>query len=92
MKNFWLTFTDGTKGFCNGETPFDAKKIAEKMTGKKVAGGQYRDIAAEPIPYPAAPIIWQFDHPVYGKCPPFCTTPQKCVGRTSCPHSYACSE
>lgn len=39
MKNFWLTFTDGTKGFCNGATPFDAKEIAEKMTGKKVAGG-----------------------------------------------------
>jgi colicin import membrane protein len=27
------------------------------------------------LPYPANPIIWQFEHPINGKCPPFCHSP-----------------
>lgn len=92
MNNYWLTFTDKSQGFCQGDNEFDAKNIAEKITGKKVGGGEYRDIAAKPIPYPANPIIWQLDHPVYGKCPPLCYSPRECVGRTSCPKARACSE
>lgn len=92
MKSFWLTFTDGSNGCCQGETEFDAKLIAEKLTGKKVAGGEYKDIAAKKLPYPAKPIIWQFDHPASGKCPPFCYTPAKCAGHSSCPQNYSCSE
>ena len=92
MKIYWLTFTDGTKGCCQGSSEYDAKSIAEKLTGKTVAGGQYDDIAAKQIPYPAEPIIWQFDHPVVGKCPAFCYEPNKCVGQSSCPQNYACSE
>jgi len=41
---------------------------------------------------PAKPIIWQFEHPVNGKCPPFCHSPKQCQGRTACPQPYACSE
>lgn len=92
MQTFWLTFTDGSQGCCQGSSAFDAKAIAEKLTGKKVAGGEYRDIEAKSLPYPANPVIWQFDHPVHGKCPPFCHDPKKCCGNTSCPKNYACSE
>jgi hypothetical protein len=92
MKAWWLKFTDGSSACCEGQDAYHAKRIAEKLTGKKVAGGDYKDIAAEPLPYPASPIIWQFDCPVNGKCPAFCMSPQKCRGKSSCPASYACSE
>lgn len=92
MKGYWLTFTDGTKGYCQGDSEYDAKIIAEKISGKKVAGGEFRDIAAKKLPYPANPVIWQFDHPVSGKCPPFCYRPNECAGRTACPQRAACSE
>lgn len=92
MISYWLTFADGSQACCEGESEFDAKRIAENLTGKKVAGGEYRDIAAKRLPYPASPIVWQFDHPVSGKCPPFCYSPTTCVGRSSCPKSRACSE
>jgi hypothetical protein len=92
MNGFWLTFTDGSKGYCEGANACDAKLIAEKLTGKKVAGGEFKDIAAKKLPYPAEPIIWQFDHPVHGKCPPFCYRPEMCAGKGSCPQNYACSE
>jgi hypothetical protein len=92
VKSFWLTFTDGSKGCCQGESDYDAKRIAEKLTGKTVAGGQYKDIAAVTLPYPAEPVIWQFDHPVVGKTPAFCNTPEQCKGRGCCPKSYACTE
>jgi hypothetical protein len=92
MKGFWLKFTDGSQGYCEGADAYDAKKIAEKLTGKTVAGGEFKDIAAQSLPYPGHPIIWQFEHPVHGKCPAFCHSPQTCAGRGSCPKSYACSE
>jgi len=92
MKGFWLTFTDGSKGYCEGSGDFDAKQIAEKLTGKTVAGGKYRDIAAKTLPYPANPIIWQLDHPVSGKCPAFCYRPNECAGETTCRQARACTE
>lgn len=92
MHNYWLTFTDGSAGFCQGANEFDAKQIAEKLTGKTVAGGQYQDIAAKSIPYPAEPIIWQLDHPRHGKCPSFCYEPKKCAGHTSCPQRRSCCD
>lgn len=92
MKGFWLTFTDATAGYCEGANESDAKAIAEKLTGKTVAGGKYKDIAAKSLPYPAAPVIWQLDHPVHGKCPSFCFKPEQCKGHTSCPQNYSCTE
>lgn len=91
MKTFWLTFTDGSTGSCGGANEFDAKQIAEKLTGKTVAGGQYQNIAAKPLPYPAVGSIWRFEHPVNGKCPEFCYTPKKCAGKTSCPNNPSCT-
>ena len=90
MNTYWLTFTDGSNGACSGLNPYDAKIIAEKFTGKTVAGGKYDNIEAKTLPYPTSPMIWQFDHPVHGKCPSFCYTPKECAGRTSCPKRRAC--
>lgn len=91
MKGFWLTFTDGSKGYCQGSSEFDAKQIAEKLTGKTVAGGEYQDIEAKSLPYPASPIIWQLDHPVNGKCPAFCYQPNKCAGNSCCRQNPSCT-
>ena len=92
MKAFWLTFTDGSQVCCEGESAYSAKMIAEHLTGKTVIGNRYADDGAQTLPYPAHPLIWQFEHPVSGKCPPFCYTPKECAGRSSCPKNRACSE
>ncbi len=92
MTAYWLTFTDGSKACCEGESDFDAKRIAENITGKKVAGGEYKNISAVKLPYPALPVIWQFEHPINGKTPTFCHEPEKCKGRGACPQSYSCTE
>jgi len=34
VKGYWLKFTDGSNGYCQGENESDAKRIAEKLTGK----------------------------------------------------------
>lgn len=94
MDGYWIKFTDGTRGYCEGQGAFDAVQIAEKVSGKKVdvpEADRWKP-KLQRLPYPANPVIWQFDHPVHGKCPPLCSTPAKCVGNTSCPKSYACSE
>jgi len=85
MQPYWVTFEDGSSGSCDGQDAYDAKTIGAKVAGKPVK-------AVKTLPYPATPIIWQFDHPVRGKCPPFCSTPLSCAGHTSCPKNYACSE
>ncbi len=90
MQGYWMTFTDGSKGYCEGESPYDAKCIAEKLTGKSVPGDKWKpDFPV--LPYPAEPVIWQLDHPVRGKCPPFCYKPEQCKGKGSCPHNPCCT-
>jgi hypothetical protein len=90
MQAYWLTFTDGSEGCCEGENEYDAKVIAEKFTGKAVVGGKFRDFAVKTLPYPARPVIWQHDHPCNGKCPAFCHQPKQCAGKTACPRPHAC--
>lgn len=94
MKGYWITFTDGTSGYCQGVDPYDAVQIAEHVSRKtvKIPNGNKWNPDIPTLPYPATPIIWQFEHPVNGKCPPFCYTPSKCAGCTSCPKDGACSE
>lgn len=92
MQGFWITFTDGSHGYCEGLNDYDAKVIAEKLTGKTVGGGKWKDFTMKLLPYPASPIIWQLDHPVNGKCPAFCFKPEQCAGNTSCPQNRACTE
>jgi hypothetical protein len=93
MQGYWITFTDGTSGYCEGANEYDAVQIANKLTGKTADAGpnKWKPVLKK-LPYPAMPIIWQFDHPVSGKCPPFCTSPSQCAGHGSCPKNYACSE
>lgn len=92
MTPYWITFTDGSKACCEGQNEFDAKQIAEKFTGKKVGGGEWKDFTMKRLPYPATPIIWQFEHPLHGKTPTFCCKPSQCAGRGSCPQNYSCTE
>jgi hypothetical protein len=92
MQGFWITFTDNSTGYCEGSNEFDAARIAEKLTGKKVGGGPYKDFTMKSLPYPANPVIWQLDHPCYGKTPSFCHSPRQCAGRGSCPQNRSCTE
>lgn len=98
MQTYWLKFTDGTEGFCQGQGAYDAVRIAEHFTGKTVAiedGLKYRPEESEaikPIPYPTSKMIWQFDHPIVGKTPGFCFGGRECRGRSSCPQRRACAE
>ena len=92
MQAYWLTFTDGSEACCEGQSSYDAKVIAEALTGKTVAGGVYKDIEAKPLPYPATPRIWAFKHPVFGEEPDFCYRPKDCAGRSSCRQDRACTE
>lgn len=91
MQGYWITFTDGSKGYCEGNSAYDAKKIAEHLTGKTVKGGKFKDIDAVILPYPAEPVIWQLDHPVDGKTPRFCYRPEQCKGKTCCPQCPSCT-
>jgi hypothetical protein len=94
MQGYWVTFTDGTKGYCQGQSTYDAVRIAEHLTGKTVNIGDSDKYKPElkTLPYPSAPIIWQFDHPVTGKTPAFCFRPNQCCGMTSCPQRHACDD
>lgn len=98
MKAFWITFEDGSKGCCEGQSAGDAMRIAEHVTAKKVAAHDEYQYSADknpniqPLPYPASERIWSFDHPVYGKTPSFCFKPDECCGKSSCPQNYSCTE
>lgn len=104
MNTYWLKFTDGSVGFCEGRSEYDVVQIAEKLTGKTVdIEDKFRWQPAQSgsvkrVPYPVKnkpkgfEMIWQFDHPVTGKCPPFCGGNPECIGKTSCPQRYACCE
>lgn len=94
MQGFWLKFTDDSKGYCEGTSAYDVVRIAEKLTGKRViinSENKYQP-KLQTLPYPANPIIWQFEHPIDGKCPPFCFRPDECAGRGSCPQSHSCTD
>jgi hypothetical protein len=77
---YWLSFTDGTHGCCEGGTLSAAIIKAEDILGKVVSGGKC-------LPYPAVPVIWQESY-----CPPFCYDPIRCAGKSSCPKDYACND
>lgn len=77
---YWLSFTDGTHGCCEGATLAAAITKAEDLTGKTVKAGKH-------LPYFAVPVIFQS-----GDEPAFCHNPVRCAGRSSCPMDYACTE
>ena len=93
MNGYWIVFTDGSKGYCQGSSPHDAVRIAEHLTGKTaVVGPNKYSPELKALPYPATPVIWQLDHPVVGKTPTFCMSPDVCCGSTSCPRNRSCTE
>ena len=96
MQSYWVEFTDGTAGCCDGQRPIDALGIAEHVTGKKVKvklnADRFKPEGVSTLPYPALPTIWGFDHPVYGRCPTFCYTPEECKGQSCCLKSHACDD
>ena len=93
MQGYWIKFTDGSRGYCEGQSPYDAVQIAQHIAGKTVdAGPNEWKPQLETLPYPAKPIIWQLDHPIHGKTPAFCFAPNECCGRTACPQNYSCTE
>lgn len=79
MSYFWLEFPGGLHGSIEAADPLAAKTVAEHITGDtvKVLGM---------LPYPAGRQVQPMS------CPSFCHSPSKCLGRSSCPQSYACSE
>lgn len=100
MTPYWITFDDGSKACCEGSDDYDAIGIAEKISGKKVSIPEGKALysdgvaygIAKPLPYPASPVIWQFDHPVDGKTPTFCHSPEKCIGQGRCQGERACND
>jgi hypothetical protein len=93
MEGYWITFTDGSAGYCEGQNAYDAVQIAQKLTGKTaLAGDNQWKPELKRLPYPATPVIWQFEHPLNGKCPAFCFRPGQCAGHTSCPQNRSCTE
>ena len=91
MKGFWIKFEDGSAGYCEGLSPFDAQQIAERLHGQRVAV-ENGVACIVSLPYPADPVIWQFEHPVTGKTPTLCFNPQTCAGNRRCPRYHPCTE
>jgi hypothetical protein len=96
MQTYHLTFTDGSTGYCEGQSLHDVVAIAEKITGKTVKPGENKwdKTTWESIkknPYPTGKMIWQLDHPAHGKTPGFCYGGAGCIGRGSCPKNPSCT-
>ena len=79
MTPFWITDSAG-KQFCVEASDKDAAIAISVENGRDVK-------SIDRIPYPATPRVGP-----ESKCPPFCCRPKQCLGKSSCPHSYACSE
>lgn len=93
MRAYWITFTDGTSVCCEGQSEYDAGKIAEHVTGKTVKDLKYQDNEfVRGLPYPCNPRVWAFEHPIHGHHPTFCMHGDKCAGRGSCPRERACDD
>lgn len=79
MALFWVEFSDRPAGTIEAREVHEATKIGE---------GFGKVTVANTLPYPAEPVLFRKEL----TCPPFCYTPNECKRRTSCPHSYSCSE
>lgn len=85
MKSWWIEFEGGSSGCCSGVSAYDAKMIAEHVSGKISPNEPLQ------LPYPARPTIWAYEHPIRGVTPPFCHSPEQCKGRSSCPNNPSCT-
>lgn len=94
-----MKFTDGSESHCQGQYAGDAVQIAQALSGKQVVGAddEFKHRSddnpnVQGLPYPASPMIWEFDHPVQGKTPHFCFGGEQCHGKSSCPRSRCCTD
>jgi len=85
MQSYWLTFEDGKKSCVDADSEYDAEVIGKHLANCGVK-------AVRILPYPASPRLHAYIHPVYGKTPSFCCSPEKCAGKTSCPSNRSCTE
>lgn len=97
---WWIKFSDGTEGCVElvgderpqiGPGPVDwtahTVEYRKRLTAKAEAVGHGTPLQIDQLPYPANPRLG-----LASNCPSFCSQPAKCLGRGSCPRSYACSE
>ena len=42
MQTYWLKFDDGSESPCQGQSAYDAVLIAEHISGKSVAGSEFK--------------------------------------------------
>lgn len=81
MKPWWVTFEDGKSACVNTEWAGDEDRavlLASEATGRV-------GLSAKPLPYQASPQVGALRGEAW------CHSPEKCAGRSSCPHRYACS-
>lgn len=93
MKAYWIRFTDGSAGCCEGTSAADAAERAASIEKKTVRTTDAGSVDALPLPYPASPIIWQ--EPAsegHTPCPPFCWNPETCAGRSYCTRRRSCTD
>lgn len=81
MRTFWLTYSNGYQCCVEADSPEAAKLIAAGTVGDKEC------VRVETLPYPAHPRVGP-----RSEWPTFCSRPNQCVGRGSCPHDPACTE
>lgn len=80
---FWVRFSARKPACVEAPNKSEAHDIAAKLTGEVPT-------SVERLPYPAEPRLNpEMNSPVW---PSFCHSPSECVGRSSCPQRYACSE
>lgn len=102
MAFFWVRFTDRKAGTIEAEGSMFREAIGagaresdedyEKRTAPIVADvrkraskfGTVRDF--DRLPYPSDPRL-----DVRSECPSFCYRPERCKGRTACPHGPSCT-
>lgn len=82
MSWFWVVFDDRSDG-CIKSANIDAAR-----TEAEAAKPGRRAVEVHVLPYRGRNIL----NDNGADEPPFCTSPNTCRGRTSCPKSYACSE
>lgn len=97
MKTYWMKFTDGTESHCQGDSPFDAVSIAEHLHKQVMDNDKFKyrpedNPNVQQIPYPANPMIWEYEHPIHGVTPHFCYRGKQCRGLSSCPGNPSCTE
>jgi hypothetical protein len=84
MSAWWVEFDGFKTGCVETEGNEDVRVVAKEVTKHDVT-------RADRLPYPANPRYRKINGSG-GPCPSFCYTPERCRGRSSCPHDIVCTE